>query len=78
MENSHVVYLSLCWNEIVHKHLDEHASVRILFKHKGILWGWTFVIDTFNNEISDHQAIFIPDSDKPYYYNNKRCAAALD
>lgn len=39
-----------------------------IFKHKGVSWEWTLLLDTFNNEILAHQATPIPGSNKPYYH----------
>ena len=39
-----------------------------IFKHKGVLWEWTLLLDTFNNEILAHQATPVPGSNKPYYH----------
>ena len=43
------------------------ADMTIL-KHKGVLWEWTLLLDTFNNEILAHQATPVPGSNKPYYH----------
>ena len=39
-----------------------------IFKHKGVPWEWTLLLDTFNNEILAHQATPVPGSNKPYYH----------
>lgn len=43
-------------------------SSMTIFKHKGVPWEWTLLLDTFNNEILAHQATSIPGSNKPYYH----------
>ena len=55
-----------CWN--AKKPLEIVVSDMTIFKHKGIQWEWTLLLDTFNNEILAHQASPIPGSNKPYYH----------
>ena len=38
------------------------------FKSNGILWEWTFLLDTFNNQILAHKATTIQGSSLPYYH----------
>ena len=48
--------------------LEIVVSDMTMFKHKGISWEWTLLVDTFNNEILAHQATCAPGSNKPYYH----------
>lgn len=54
------------WN--AKRPLEIVVSDMTIFKHKGIQWEWTLLLDTFNNEILAHQATPIPGSNKPYYH----------
>lgn len=55
-----------CWN--ADKPLKIVVSDMTIFKHKGVRWEWTLLLDTFNNEILAHQATPIVGSNKPYYH----------
>jgi len=55
-----------CWN--AKKPLEIIVSDMTIFKHKGIRWEWTLLLDTFNNEILAHQATPIPGNNKPYFH----------
>ena len=55
-----------CWN--ANKPLEIVVSDMTIFKHKGVQWEWTLLLDTFNNEILAHQATPISGSNKPYYH----------
>ena len=54
------------WNAT--RPLEIVVSDMTIFKHKGVPWEWTLLLDTFNNEILAHQATPIPGSNKPYYH----------
>ena len=54
------------WNAT--RPLEIVVSDMTIFKHKGVSWEWTLLLDTFNNEIVAHQATPIPGSNKPYYH----------
>ena len=54
------------WNAA--KPLEIVVSDMTMFKHKGVPWEWTLMVDTFNNEILAHQATCVPGSNKPYYH----------
>lgn len=54
------------WNAA--RSLEIVVSVMTIFKHKGIPWEGTLLVDTFNNEILAHQATPISGSNKPYYH----------
>lgn len=55
-----------CWR--TKRPLEIVVSDMTTFKHKGIQWEWTILLDTFNNEILAHQATSVPGSSKPYYH----------
>ena len=38
------------------------------FKSNGVLWEWTLLLDTFNNQILAHNATKIQGNSGPYYY----------
>ena len=54
------------WN--AKRPLEIVVSDMTIFKHKGVQWEWTLLLDTFNNEILAHQATATPGSNRPYYH----------
>ena len=52
-----------CWN--AKRPLEIVVSDMTIFRHKGVQWECTLLLDTFNNEILAHQATPISGSNKP-------------
>ena len=64
----HILYPNIVnrkWNAT--KPLELVVSDMTCLKHRGILYEWTYVLDTFNNEIISHHISRYPGDRTPYY-----------
>ena len=62
------LFPNLVWNHWnAHKPLQLIASEMMVVKHKGKKFEWTYMLDTFNNEIISSHISFKQADSKPYY-----------
>ena len=55
-----------CWNAAAP--LQIVVSDMTMFKVGATSWKWTFLLDTFNNDILAHSVTSVAGSNKPYYH----------